>query len=70
VKVTVTQRPYIMTSHGVSFPLSSEEAQRLLDAYPVESFSPNRVTLQVTAVTVGELRPATLGGGDAFEVQR
>ena len=73
-KIVATDRPYILTFHasGHSYPLTSEEAQRLIDAYPVRTATRNRVVLHghnsSHAYNRTTIRPATLGGGPAFIV--
>lgn len=65
-------RPYTLTFHatGQSYPLTSEEAQRLLDEYPAVSATRNRVVLHGHNTSDPKqrtsIRPATLGGGPAF----
>ena len=76
MKIHVTDRPYTLTFHasGHSYPLSSTEAQRLIDEYPAHYASRHRVVLvghntpdpkQRTTI-----RPATRGGGSAFVVSK
>jgi hypothetical protein len=67
IKVTVTSRPYTLSVDGTpnSYLLTSIEAQRLIDASTILNVAPNRVDVS----GAGErtiIRPATLGGGDAF----
>lgn len=65
----VMERPYtlVFPATGSAYPLSSEEAQRLIDAYPVLSGSNSqRVFLRADDGQVCQLHPATLGGGPAF----
>lgn len=75
-KVSTVPRPYVLTFHssGHSYPLTSEEAQRLLDEYPAVYASAQRVVLPGhntdRAAERCTLRPATLGGGPAFIVTR
>jgi hypothetical protein len=72
MKITTVDRPYTLTFHatGQSYPLTSEEAQGLLDEYPAISATRNKVVLQghntSRASERTSLRPATLGGGPAF----
>jgi len=76
VKVYTVPRPYILVFHatGARYPLTSDDAQRLLDEYPAVKASRNRVVLQghntphVSARTT--LVPATLGGGPAFIIEK
>lgn len=79
VTVRTVARPYTLTfratdpgeTYSSSYPLSSEEAQRLLDEYPVVRALPNFVSLRPDQPgLISELRPATLGGGAAFEITR
>lgn len=73
-RITAAARPYLLTflATGTSYPVSSDEAQRLLDEYPAVTATRHRVVLQgdggAHARTV--LRPATLGGGPAFTIER
>lgn len=72
MKITAVQRPFRITflATHTSYPLTSEEAQRLLDEYPVVSATRNRVVLQGHNTNKASertiLRPATVGGGPAF----
>lgn len=74
MKVYVTERPYILIflDSGNSYQLTSEEAQRIIDNYPVLYASRNMVKLQLhNSKGVGAiLKPATLGGGPAFTVEK
>ena len=73
MRVYAKPRPYTLTfsATGTSYPLSSEEAQRLLDEYPATKVLPNvGVQLRCDDGTSSYLCPATLDGGPAFEVQR
>ena len=75
-KITVVDRPYILTFHGSgqSYPLTSDEAQRLIDAYPSVTATRNRVVLMGhnTSHASGRttIRPATYGGGHAFIITK
>jgi hypothetical protein len=75
-RVYTVERPYLLTFHasGHTYPLTSEEAQRLLDEYPVVTATKYRVVLPghntPDPTQRATLRPATLGGGPAFEVSR
>jgi hypothetical protein len=75
-KITAAQRPFTLTFHssGHSYPLTSDEAQRLLDEYPAVAATRNRVTLQghnsSKAYDRTTIRPATLGGGPAFTIEK
>jgi hypothetical protein len=75
MKIQTVPRPYILTFHasGEHFALTSADAQRLVDDCPVLSATPYRVVLAGTwAQTEAPctLRPATLGGGPAFVIER
>lgn len=76
MKITVVSRPYLLTFHasGHSYPLTSEEAQRLLDEYPAVRATKNRVVLPghntADPQQRSTLRPATIGGGPAFIITR
>lgn len=75
-KPQATARPYTLTfkRSGNAHPLTSEEAQRLIDLYWTDldwtiDASPNRVAfLWRGGAVFHEIRPATLGGGPAFTV--
>ncbi len=76
MQITTVQRPYLLTflSTGTTYPLTPDEAQRLLDEYPAVRATKNRIVLQghntsrASERTV--LRPATLGGGSAFIIKK
>jgi hypothetical protein len=74
-KVTVTARPYVITFHatGTTYPLTSEDAQRLLDEYPAVLATRHRVVLPGHNTADPKqrttIRPATRGGGAAFIVE-
>jgi len=76
MKVTAKARPFHLTfrSSGNTVLLTSEDAQRILDSEVIVSASKFRVVLQATnttgAVNRVTLRPATVGGGPAFEVTK
>ena len=71
-RITATERPYVLTFHatGRSYPLTSDDAQRLLDEYPAVSVAANRVVLPGHNTSDRAqrctLQPATRGGGPAF----
>jgi hypothetical protein len=75
-KITAANRPFVLTfkATGQSYPLTSEEAQRLLDEYPAVTATRNRVVLyghntgRASERTI--IRPATVGGGAAFIIAR
>jgi hypothetical protein len=75
-KIYTVQRPYTLTflATGTAYPLTSDEAQRLLDEYPAVRASRNRVVLQGHNTADPQQRtvltPATHGGGPAFIVSR
>jgi hypothetical protein len=75
-KITAVNRPFTLTFHssGHSYLLTAEEAQRLLDEYPAVTATKYRVVLPGhNTARVSErstIRPATLGGGPAFVVER
>jgi hypothetical protein len=75
-KITAINRPFVLTFHatGQSYPLTAEDAQRLLDEYPAVTATRNRVVLQghntASAKERTTLRPATLGGGPAFIIEK
>lgn len=76
MRIYTVERPYLLTFHydGMSYLITGEEAQRLLDEYPAVKANTARVVL------VGHntpdpkqrttLRPATAGGGPAFRIER
>lgn len=76
MKISTVARPYILTfnASGHSYPLTSEDAQRLLDEYPAVTATRNRVVLQghntSRASERSVIRPATLGGGPAFVIEK
>lgn len=71
-KVRALERPFHLTflATGTTYPLTSEEAQRLLDEYPILEASRNRAVLRADDGHKTVITPATLGGGAAFEVTR
>jgi hypothetical protein len=74
-RISTVARPYLLTFHasGHTYPLTSEEAQRLLDEYPAVRVNSQRVVLQGHNTPRTEerttIRPATLGGGPAFIIE-
>lgn len=72
MKVYTVSRPYTVSFSltGARYPLSSEEAQRLIDSYPVLVATRNRVTLRADDGRRTQITAATLGGGPAFVVER
>lgn len=71
-RIETVARPYLLTfrASGHTYPLTSEDAQRLIDAYPAVSATSQRVVLRGDDGTRSEIRPATRGGGIAFVVER
>lgn len=71
-KVEVLKRPYHLTfkETGATYPLTSEDARRLIAEYPVISATRNRVVLRGEGETTAIITAATLGGGPAFDVRR
>lgn len=75
-KITATARPFLLTFHATrtTYPLTAEEAQRLLDDYPAVTATRNRVVLPGHNTSRASerctLRPATLGGGPAFIIEK
>lgn len=65
--ITATARPFLITfvASRDSFLLTSEEAQRLLDADTIVRATVRRVQLTGAGGSY-YLQPATLGGGSAF----
>lgn len=71
MKVYVVERPYALRfASGNAYRLTSEEAQRLIDNYPVTQATRNRVILRGDDGTVSHLTAATTGGGPAFSIVR
>ena len=67
MKVSTVPRPYILSfQHGMTYPLTSEEAQRLIDNYPAKSATKYCVILRADDGRNCSITPATLGGGPAF----
>lgn len=67
MRVYAVDRPYILSYRDsrAAYLLTSEEAQRLLDAYPA-TVRGGEAHLKGG----GKISPATLGGGPAFRVYR
>lgn len=61
-------RPYLLTfaSTGQTYPISSGDAQRLIDGYPAITATRTRVVLRADDETACILQAATRGGGPAF----
>lgn len=73
IRVTVRQqRPYIITfgDSGLSYPMTSYDAQHMISGYRVVKATSARVLLRGDSGMDIILRPATRGGGPAFEVSR
>jgi hypothetical protein len=71
MKVYTVSRPYLIDFVGGGrYPLTSEEAQRLIDSYPVVSANRTAVTLRGDDGRKTRITPATLGGGPAFVVEK
>lgn len=74
--ITAAARPFLLTFHasGQTYPLTAEEAQRLLDEYPAVTATRNRVVLPghntSNPAERSTLRPATAGGGPAFIIEK
>lgn len=70
MKIQTVSRPYIMTfrATGTSYRLTSDDAQRAINEYPVVSATRNRVILDAQQRVI--IRPATVGGGPAFLIER
>lgn len=72
MRIHTVARTYILTfkPSGHSYPLTSDEAQRLVDNYPAVRATRNRVTLRADDGQHTTLLPATVGGGPAFTITR
>lgn len=72
MKVHTTPRPYglMFSATGTRYPLTQEDAERLLAEYPVKSATRNQITLRADDGHRVFIYPATLGGGDAFIIER
>lgn len=71
MKIQTVSRLYVITFRGTgtSYLITSDDAQRLLDAYPIVAATRNRVIVQGDDQRT-ILRPATAGGGPAFIIER
>lgn len=68
MKVTAMARPFILSSSdGPAFLITSEEAQRVLDAKWRDIARVSAVRVVFADATI--LQPATTGGGPAFKVE-
>jgi len=71
-QIRTVDRPYLLTFHATqtTYPLSSAEAQRLLDEYPAVTANSRRVVLPGHNTADPRqrctLQPTTAGGGPAF----
>jgi len=65
---TLADRPYILTfgATGAAFPISADDARRLVAEYPVVAMTAGRLTLRADDGARCYITPATLGGGPAF----
>jgi hypothetical protein len=71
MKVSTVPRPYHLSfQQGGTYPISSDEAQRLIDNYPAKSATKYCVILRADDGRNCSITPATLGGGPAFEIVR
>lgn len=70
--VETVARPYTLTftATDTAYPLTRDDADRLIAAYPVVKATCNRVTLRADDGHHCIISPATLGGGPAFIVNR
>ena len=71
MKVIAGERPFVLTfaRSRFRFAVTSVEAQRMLDGGDILVATPDRVVIKGQGATDATLRPATLGGGPAFEVR-
>lgn len=73
MKITTVERPYLLASADGVFTITSEEAQRLLDARPtiIRASAYKIVLSDPHTKSSGRivLIPATLGGGSAFIIE-
>lgn len=65
-RIFANERPFVYVNGQAQFLLTSQEAQRMLDSYKPLAYNVNRVQFIGGAI----LKPATLGGGDAFVIER
>lgn len=72
MNVETVERPYTLTfrATNTSYPLTREEADRLIAEYPVIHAKANAVHLRGDDGYPVIIRPATLGGGPAFIVHK
>lgn len=76
MKITAIERPFLLTflATNTTYPLTSAEAQRLLDEHPAVTATKNRVVMHGHNTSKAServvLKPATLGGGPAFVIER
>jgi hypothetical protein len=75
-RIYTVNRPYVLTfaATGQAYPLTSEDAQRLIEEYPAITATRYRVVLQghnsARASDRTTITPATRGGGPAFVIDR
>lgn len=65
-RIYANDRPFVYVNGNTQFLLTAAEAQRMVDAYKPLAFNRNRVQFIGGAI----LKPATLGGGDAFTIEK
>jgi hypothetical protein len=65
-KIYANERPFVYVSGQAQFLLTSEEAQRMIDTSSLLAFNSQRVQF----CGGGLLKPATLGGGPAFTIEK
>lgn len=69
--ITAMARPFLLVCGTATFPMTSTDAQRLIDGLTPEyavTMTPNSLTFTNSAGFEYRILPATLGGGPAFEV--
>lgn len=66
--IQIARRPYLLTfpATGTSYPLTAEEADRLVAAYPVVHCYRRRLVLRADDGQLCSIRPATLDSEAAF----
>lgn len=71
MQIQTVSRLYVITflATGASYLITSDDAQRLINAYPIVAATRNRVIVQGDDQRT-ILRPATAGGGPAFLIER
>lgn len=69
-RIHTVARPYMLTFFGGgSYPIGSEDAQRLIDEYPIVRATKSQVQLRADDGRRCQIYPATIGGGPAFEIE-